>query len=119
MSHTSMILTGLMMMTLLVFIAPSIFAINQGRVLRNVALWLAIFLGLTLVYKNFGPEGQNPLFGLPASMSGMKQQDNSSEPKAEDETEATEDAATNESEESPEKSIKEIDNGKDFTPPTE
>lgn len=117
MSHTSMILTGLLMMTLLVFIAPSIFAMNQGRILRNVALWLAIFLGLTLVYKNFGPESPNPLFGVPASMSGMKQQQKADPVKAAEEPAG--DAVLEESEESPGKGIREIDNGKDFTPPTE
>ncbi len=71
MSHISMILTGLMMMALVVFFAPNIFALNRGHILRNIALWLAIFLGLALFYKNFGPDSPQPLFHTPASMSGM------------------------------------------------
>jgi len=71
MSHTSMILSGIMLMAMLVFIAPNIFALNRGHILRNIALWLAIFLGLILFYQNFGPESEHPLFHTPASMSGM------------------------------------------------
>ncbi len=71
MSHVSMILSGLMMMALVVFFAPNVFALNRGHVLRNVALWLAIFLGLAAFYQTFGPESAHPLFQLPASMSGM------------------------------------------------
>ncbi|MDR3424073.1 MAG: hypothetical protein P4M13_03210 [Alphaproteobacteria bacterium] len=73
MSHMSMILTGLMLMAMLVFIAPNIFALNRGHVLRNIALWLAIFLGLTLFYQNFGPGSAHPLFKVPEAMSGMNQ----------------------------------------------
>jgi|GEM_PF-898079 hypothetical protein len=73
MSHTSMILTGLMMMALLVFVAPNIFALNRGHILRNIALWLAIFFGLSLIYQNFGPDSPHPLFQLPDAMKGMTQ----------------------------------------------
>ena len=72
MSHTSMIISGLMMMAMLVFIAPNIFALNRGHILRNIALWLAIFLGLALVYQNFGPSSPHPLFQTPEAMSGMR-----------------------------------------------
>ncbi len=72
MSHTSMILSGLMTMAMLVFIAPNIFALNRGHILRNIALWLAIFLGLALVYQNFGPGSPHPLFQSPEAMSGMR-----------------------------------------------
>ena len=71
MSHTSMILSALMSIAMLIFIAPNIFALNRGHILRNVALWLAIFLGLALFYQNFGPDSPHPLFDLPASMQGM------------------------------------------------
>jgi len=71
MSHVSMILSGLMLMSLLVFMAPNIFALNRGHILRNVALWLAIFLGLSAFYQSFGPDSPHPLFQLPASMVGM------------------------------------------------
>jgi hypothetical protein len=56
---------------MVLFFAPGIFAFNRGRVLRNIALWLAIFLGLALVYRNFGPDSPHPLFQLPDSMTGM------------------------------------------------
>ena len=72
MSHISMILSGLILMTMVLFFAPNIFAINHGRILRNIALWLTIFLGLSLVYKNFGPDSPHPLFQLPDAMSGMR-----------------------------------------------
>ncbi len=71
MSHTSMILSGLLLLTMVVFFAPGIFLMNRGKILRNIALWLAIFLGLALIYKAFGPDSPNPLFQLPDSMSGM------------------------------------------------
>ena len=71
MSNLSMILTGLMTMALLVFLTPNIFALNRGHILRNIALWLAVFLGLAAFYTNFGPDSPHPLFQLPASMSGM------------------------------------------------
>ena len=71
MSHLSMILTGLMTLAMVIFIAPGIFALNRGHILRNVALWLAIFLGLTLFYQNFGPDSPHPLFNMPDAMQGM------------------------------------------------
>jgi hypothetical protein len=71
MSHLSMILSSLFMMAMLLFIAPNVFAFNRGHILRNVALWLAIFLGLALFYQNFGPSSPHPLFGMPAALSGM------------------------------------------------
>lgn len=60
-----------MMLAMAVFFAPGILAMNRGNVLRNIALWLAIFLGLALFYQNFGPDSPHPLFQLPDSMSGM------------------------------------------------
>jgi len=72
MSHTSMILSGLFLLAMTLFVAPNIIAMNRGRILRNVALWLAVFLGLALIYQNFGPESPHPLFQLPDSMAGMR-----------------------------------------------
>jgi hypothetical protein len=34
---------------------PSVVTMNQGKMVRNIALWLAIFLGLAIVYRFFGP----------------------------------------------------------------
>jgi hypothetical protein len=72
MSHLSMILSAVFMMLMVVVLAPNIFALNRGHILRNIALWLAIFLGLALIYQNFGPTSPHPLFQTPASMSDMK-----------------------------------------------
>jgi hypothetical protein len=66
-----MIFTGLMLMAIFLFWAPNIFALNKGHILRNIALWLAIFLGLCAFYQSFGPGSEHPLFQLPASMQGM------------------------------------------------
>jgi hypothetical protein len=69
MSKTSLILSILMTVALVIFMAPSIFAMNRGKVLRNIALWLAIFAGLGLIYQNFGPDSAHPLFSLPAGVA--------------------------------------------------
>jgi hypothetical protein len=101
MSHLSMILTGLMLMAMVAFMAPNIFAFNRGHILRNVALWLAIFLGLAVIYQTFGPGSPHPLFALPSGMAGMRP------PPAGPATPA-------------ENSNKEKDDGgQDFTPPKE
>ena len=71
MSHLSMILTALMTLSIVIFIAPGIFSLNRGHVLRNIALWLAIFLGLALVFQNFGPGSPHPLFKMPDAFEGM------------------------------------------------
>ena len=55
MNKTSIILSALITITMVIMIAPSILRLNQGKVLRNAAIWLAIFLLLGLVYQNFGP----------------------------------------------------------------
>lgn len=68
MNKVSMILTGLLMLTMVAFMAPSIIAMNRGKALRNIALWLAIFLGLALFYRSFGPGSPHPLFNLPQAM---------------------------------------------------
>ena len=71
MSHTSMILSGLFLMAMLLFIAPNVFVLNRGKLLRNTALWLALFLGLALFYQGFGPDSAHPLFDMPVAFSGM------------------------------------------------
>ncbi len=55
MDNVSLILSGLLSLALVILIAPGILALNRGRVLHNIALWVAIFLGLALIYKHFGP----------------------------------------------------------------
>lgn len=51
MNKLSLALTAIMLMGLVVFLAPNIFALNRGKVLRNIALWLAIFACLGLIYQ--------------------------------------------------------------------
>lgn len=53
MDKISLALSALLMVTMVILIVPSILALNQGRILRNVALWLAIFLALAIVYQSF------------------------------------------------------------------
>ncbi len=55
MSTVSIVLTSLLTITLVVLIAPSVIAMNRGRVLQNIAFWLAIVLALALFYQTFGP----------------------------------------------------------------
>jgi hypothetical protein len=69
MNRTSLILTALMFLSLTIFMAPGIFALNRGKILQTIALWLAIFLGLALIYKNFGPDSPHPMFRLPEAMT--------------------------------------------------
>src|SRR4029078_5056498 len=54
-------LPAIMLLGLVVFMAPNILALNRGKVLRNIAIWLAIFAGLGLAYQFFGPGGSMKL----------------------------------------------------------
>lgn len=80
MDKVSQILAALMGVALVILISPGILAMNRGRILRNIALWVAIFLGLALVYQNFGPgkHGLNPPFFAesPALPSDQGEADN-------------------------------------------
>jgi hypothetical protein len=66
--NTSLVLSAVFMLAMVIVIAPNIFAINKGHILRNVAIWLAVFSALALFYKNFGPGSPHPLFNQPAAM---------------------------------------------------
>ena len=55
MSTLSIALTALLTLTMVVLIAPNILALNRGKVLQNIALWLAIVLALALIYQLAGP----------------------------------------------------------------
>ncbi len=46
------LLTGVV---LIMLIAPNVVAMNRGRALRNIALWLGVVVLLGWVYKAFGP----------------------------------------------------------------
>lgn len=52
----SLILSAVLGVALVILIAPGILALNRGKTLRNIALWLAIAVGLTLVYRVTHPE---------------------------------------------------------------
>ena len=73
MNRLSMILTALMMISITIFWLPGVLAMNHGKILQTIALWLAIILGLALIYKNFGPESEHPLFHFPAGMMSPSQ----------------------------------------------
>ncbi|HEU0117153.1 MAG TPA: hypothetical protein VFR09_00855 [Alphaproteobacteria bacterium] len=67
-----LILSAILTLALVMFIAPNIFAMNRGKVLRNIAIWLALFAGLGLVYQYVGPNSPHPLFGQPEAFQQMK-----------------------------------------------
>jgi hypothetical protein len=126
MSSMSMILGALMAFAVLVYIAPSVFALNRGHVLRNVALWLAIFLGLALVYQNFGPGSPHPLFSTPDAMKDMRQEplapaaEKTAPDSVQDKAKAPE-AVKNTAKDQEKDDAKDGDEGEDagFTPPAE
>jgi hypothetical protein len=62
----SAILIVLMTLGFAIVIAPGIFALNRGKVLNNIALWLAIFAALALFYRHFGPGSDRPIFSGPS-----------------------------------------------------
>jgi len=65
---------ALLTVTLAVLIAPNVFAMNRGKVLQNIALWLAIMLALALVYQNFGPGKNQPMsFVESAEKNGLEE----------------------------------------------
>jgi hypothetical protein len=65
MGKTTIILSVVMLACFALLMAPGVIRMNQGKALRNIALWLAIFCGLGLIYKTFGPESDHPLFSTP------------------------------------------------------
>lgn len=55
MDMTGQILSGLFALAIVIMIAPRILHVNRGKTLQNIALWVAIFLGLAVAYKIIGP----------------------------------------------------------------
>ncbi len=55
MHNIEVTLTALMLLGLVIFLAPNVLARNRGKILRNIAIWLAVFVVLAFVYKTFGP----------------------------------------------------------------
>ncbi|MER2519493.1 MAG: hypothetical protein ABTQ34_02260 [Bdellovibrionales bacterium] len=70
MNQASMALIALLGLCLVVMIAPRILKMNQGKILGNVAKWLAVILALSLLYINFGPGSSHPIIPQPAGMAG-------------------------------------------------
>ncbi len=68
MDKFSLVLLALFMVALALMGVPGVWAMNRGKMLRNIALWLAIVVGLALIYRHFGP---NPPAGL-SSESGQE-----------------------------------------------
>ncbi len=55
MDQATLWLSLLMMAVMTILIAPPILRMNQGKIIRNAAIWLAVVVGLALVYRVFGP----------------------------------------------------------------
>lgn len=62
-SNTTMIVSGIVMTGMVLLIAPRVLAANKGVALRNIALWIGIFLLMALAYKTVGPGKDLPLAG--------------------------------------------------------
>jgi hypothetical protein len=56
-------LVAFALLAMVILMAPNVLALNRGRVLRNIAIWLAVILGLALAYQNFGPGSTHNMFG--------------------------------------------------------
>src|SRR5690242_4648368 len=69
MDHVTLILSGLLTLAMVIVIAPNIMAINRGKALHNIAIWLANFLALGLIYKTVGPGSSNQMFSLPEAFA--------------------------------------------------
>jgi hypothetical protein len=69
MDKMSVMLSVVLTVALAILFMPGVLAFNRGKVLRNIALWLAIFTGLALVYRDFGPDSKHPLFSLPPGVA--------------------------------------------------
>jgi hypothetical protein len=55
MDKTTLIVSGVLSVLMVLMIAPSVFRMNRGKILQNIAFWIAIFLALGLAYKVVGP----------------------------------------------------------------
>jgi hypothetical protein len=71
MNKVTLILSALLMLAMVLVLAPNVFAMSRGKTLRNVALWLGVFLALAIFYRTVGPGSPHPLFNLPDAMTAM------------------------------------------------
>ena len=71
MNQATLWLSILMFVTMAAIVTPSILRMNQGRVIRNTAIWVLIVLSLALFYHLFGPFG-TATNSLPANSSAAQ-----------------------------------------------
>ncbi len=64
----TLIVSSLVGALMVILIAPRVLAANRGVALRNIALWVGIFLLLSLAYKVVGP-------GRPGAQLGKAEQE--------------------------------------------
>ena len=57
----TLIISGIVMTGMVLLISPRVLAANKGVALRNIAIWVGIFLLLTLAYKTIGPGKEQPI----------------------------------------------------------
>jgi hypothetical protein len=69
MNKFSLGLAALFMLMMVIIMAPNVLALNRGKVLRNIAIWLAVILALALAYQVFGPGSPHSLFAPAAMMA--------------------------------------------------
>ena len=74
----SLLLSTLLGLALVLMIAPNVIAMNRGKTLQNIALWLAILLAVGLAYQNFGP-GKNAVSAVSSVRSSDKHDDSPEE----------------------------------------
>jgi len=55
MDTITQIISGLIGVAIVIMIAPRILAVNQGKILQNIAIWVGIALILALIYQTYGP----------------------------------------------------------------
>ena len=71
MDTTAQIIAALIGAGIVIMIAPRVLATNRGIALRNIAIWVGIFLLLALAYTHFGPRDQQAVPSpTPTSTSG-------------------------------------------------
>ncbi len=58
MQSVGLAITAIFLLIMAGYMAPNIMAFNRGKILRNVAIWLAIFLSLATVYRMMHPSAR-------------------------------------------------------------
>jgi hypothetical protein len=67
-------LTAICMLVLVAIMAPNIMAMNRGKVLRNIAIWLAIFMTLGVIYQYFVAPGRPGLSFIDKALQQQPQE---------------------------------------------